>query len=81
MPKLNLHLDRGGEDSPDSLLFPPVAQWEATARRHAPRSRQTLPYQDAVKMVESAMLDAQAKFDRLRAMLGFSPDDDRPRAA
>jgi hypothetical protein len=80
MPKLNLHLTRDDGDAPDSLPFPRVAQWEAAARRCARRAEAKIPYQDAVKMVEAAMRDAQLKFDRLRAMLGF-PHDDRPRAA
>jgi hypothetical protein len=83
MSNFNLHVERDDGEVPDSLLFPPVAQWEAVARGSRRRKPEKIPHSDAVKMVESAMRDAQRKFDHLRAMLGFPLHDDRnpPRAA
>lgn len=82
MPSFNLHIEPEEGESPDSLMFPPLAQWEALARGGKAK-REKIPHADAVKMVESAMRDAQRKFDHLRAMLGFPMHDDRnpPRAA
>ena len=75
MTKLSLHVEH--EEEAGTLRFPPLAQWEALARGGRTR-RQKIPHAEAVKMVESAMLDAQKKFDHLRAMLGFPMHDDAP---
>ena len=73
MTKLRYHAH---DDDPDTLLFPGV--------KRAPVRETTKPQPpttDAIRMVEDAMHDAQMKFDRLRKMLGYTDDDDRPRAA
>ncbi len=80
MLRLTVHLEDETE-APESLPFPTL-----TDRRVSPPppGRGTAPYrraEDAVRRVEDAMHDAQLKFDRLRQMLGYDDDDDRPRAA
>lgn len=74
MTKLRLRDDRE-TDAPATLLFPGVKR---PVRR---ASREKLPTAESIRLVEDAMRDAQTKFDRLREMLGYTGNDDRPRAA